>query len=106
MAPDETWGRSQARDVFGVAARMLDGRIARLAGDAPGAIAAFTAAAAAEDALAYDEPSPWYIPAREMLAEVLLATGDRTAAKRVLQVEVARRPGNFKSTAMLEKLAG
>src|SRR6185369_11998775 len=61
-------------------------------GDRNAAIGKFRAAAAADDALAFDEPAPWYIPPREALAHALLATGDAAAAESALREELARRP--------------
>ena len=58
---DEGWGRNHAADVLAVARLLLDGYIAESGGDRSAAVAYFTQAAAAEDALIYDEPAPWYL---------------------------------------------
>ena len=98
---DEMWGRSLAADVFGIAVGMLDASIAVLRNDTAGAIATLRRAAAAEDALAYDEPAVWYIPARESLARVLLATGDPAEAETVLRDELSRRPHSGRALFIL-----
>ncbi|MEO8133647.1 MAG: hypothetical protein ABI831_06710 [Betaproteobacteria bacterium] len=88
----EMWGRNLAADVFGVAQSILDGHLALARNERDAAIAAFRAAAAAEDALAFDEPAPWYVPAREPLGRVLLDNGDPAAAEVVFTDELKRRP--------------
>ena len=87
---DEAWGRNRAADIFAVASALLDGYLAVSSGDRVEAVRHFTRAAAAEDALAYDEPAPWYVPAREPLGAVLLASGDAAGAEQVFNAELAR----------------
>jgi tetratricopeptide (TPR) repeat protein len=89
---DEAWGRNLAADVFRIAASMLDGNLALAKGERSAAIAFFEAGVAAEDALNYDEPSPWYLPLREPLGATLLAGGDAAAAETVFVAELAKHP--------------
>jgi tetratricopeptide (TPR) repeat protein len=68
-----------------LAAEALAGQIAVKQRRFDEAIAHFRAAATMEDALTYDEPPPWYHPARNMLGEALLEAGrpaDAAAAFR------------------------
>ena len=58
-----------------LAAEALAGQIAVTQRRFDEAIAHFRAAATMEDALTYDEPPPWYHPARNMLGEALLEAG-------------------------------
>lgn len=92
VSDGEAWGRNRAVDVLAIARAMFDGYIASATGDAAAAIGHFTVAAAAEDALAYDEPAPWSVPPREPLGAALLATGDPASAEQVFVAELSRRP--------------
>ena len=92
MSDGEAWGRNRAVDVLAIARAMCDGYIASASGDDVAAIRHFTAAAAAEDALAYDEPAPWTVPPREALGAALLAAGDVASAEQVFVAELSRRP--------------
>jgi tetratricopeptide (TPR) repeat protein len=68
-----------------LAAETLAGQIAARQRRFDEAIAHFRTAATMEDALTYDEPPPWYHPARNMLGETLLEAGrpaDAAAAFR------------------------
>src|SRR6202011_1523969 len=58
--------------VFKVHEHLLAGGGGRRRRDDKGAIDLFHAAVAAEDALNYSEPPPWYPPVRPMLGRVLL----------------------------------
>ena len=92
MPVDEAWGRNLAADVLNIAAATLDGTLALARGDHVAAIAFFETGIAAEDALEYDEPSPWYLPVREPLGAALLAQGDATAAEVVFTAELTKHP--------------
>ncbi|MEP6995106.1 MAG: hypothetical protein ABI968_11335, partial [Acidobacteriota bacterium] len=61
--------------VLSVATAVLDARIAEAAGDREAALASWTKAVAADDALSYDEPPPWYYPVRESHGAALLRAG-------------------------------
>jgi tetratricopeptide (TPR) repeat protein len=58
-----------------LAAEVLAGRIAAAERRFDHAVAHFRAAATMEDALTFDEPPPWYHPARNLLGEALLEAG-------------------------------
>jgi tetratricopeptide (TPR) repeat protein len=92
MPAGEAWGRNRAADVLGIAAAMLDGNLAWALGERSAAIAFFESGVAAEDALSYDEPVPWYLPVREPLGAALLAGGDAAAAENVFVAELGKHP--------------
>ena len=84
------YGNNDARALAAVAVPYLDGRLALMTGDDAEAIAQLRKAVAAEDALAYDEPPGWYLPAREALGAALLKTHDYPAAERAFRDELDR----------------
>jgi tetratricopeptide (TPR) repeat protein len=90
MVGPVNWGG----DVLAVAEADLRGRIAFAAGDTSEAIAAFTAAVAAEDKLGYNEPPDWLLPERERLGATLLAAGKYAEAERVFRDDLRHNVGN------------
>jgi tetratricopeptide (TPR) repeat protein len=87
-------GLNPASAVLAIADKMLDARIAEAKGDRRTAAALLQETVKLEDALAYDEPPSWYIPARESLGRVLLASGDAAGAERVFRAELAMHPNS------------
>lgn len=83
-----------ARRLLGVLAGILEGEIARGAGDVPGAIAAFERAVALDDELDYDEPEPLPFPARHWLGAALLEAGRHADAERVYREDLKDHPHN------------
>ena len=77
-----------------VATHVLDARIAEAKGDRKVAIASWRKAVEAEDALAYDEPPPWYYPVRESLGAALLADGQAAEAEAVFRADLEIHPRN------------
>jgi hypothetical protein len=84
-------------DLVAVAIADLTGRIAEAKGDTAGAIAAFTAAVAAEDHLGYNEPPDWLLPERERLGAVLLKSKKYADAEAAFRADLAKYPGNPRS---------
>jgi tetratricopeptide (TPR) repeat protein len=78
--------------VFKVHENLLLGAIARSRHDDKAAIDSLTQAVAAEDALNYSEPPPWYPPVRPMLGRVLLATKQPAEAERVFRADLEKNP--------------
>jgi tetratricopeptide (TPR) repeat protein len=89
--------QNSAAAVFSVASNVLDARIARAKGDRAAALTSWSKAVAAEDALAYDEPAPWYYPVRESLGAALLADGQAAAAEKVFRADLEINPRNGRS---------
>lgn len=90
-------GNNSALAVLAVAAPYLDGRLALLAGDAPGAVDALRHAAAAEEALAYDEPPGWYLASNWMLGTALLRAGDPAGAERAFRADLKHNVASGRS---------
>jgi predicted Zn-dependent protease len=84
-----------------VASRMLAGRIAEARGDRDAAIAEYTKAVDAEDALNYDEPADWFYPTRETLGAALLRGGRAADAEKVLRADLKKNPNNPRSLWLL-----
>ncbi len=82
------------KNLVGAAAGILDGEIKRAEGDLPGAIAAFEAAAALEDAMIYDEPEPLPFAVRHWLGAALLEAKRFADAERVYREEIEDHPHN------------
>src|SRR5581483_11722707 len=80
--------------IFDIATFMLDANIARAHRDFKQAAALLRKAAAAEDALNYDEPPDWYLPPRESLGAVLLQDGHPGEAEAVFREELQHHPKN------------
>jgi tetratricopeptide (TPR) repeat protein len=81
---------NKASAVFAVAEALLDARIALARQDRKTAIEKLRAAAAAEDALNYMEPSDWILPVRETLGGVLLAEGNAAEAEKVFRADLEK----------------
>ncbi len=86
-----------AADVLIVAVGDLTARIAEARGDTAAAIKAYTAAAAAEDRLGYNEPPDWLIPERERLGALLLRAGRHGEAEKVFRADLIKHVGNPRS---------
>jgi len=83
-----------ASELLGTVAGILEGEIARAAGNLPDAIAAFERAVALEDAMEYDEPEPLPFSARHWLGASLLEAGRPADAERVYLAELEDHPHN------------
>ena len=83
-----------AKNLIGVLAGILEGELARDAGDLTAAIAAFERAVAADDALEYDEPEPLPFPARHWLGAALLDAKRSADAEKVYRDDLADHPHN------------
>jgi tetratricopeptide (TPR) repeat protein len=102
LPADATAGLNSARDVFRVAALIVQARIADAENRADDAIALLRRAADSEDALAYDEPSDWFFPARHLLGAQLLKAAQPAAAEAVYRTDLERNPSNGWSLHGLE----
>jgi tetratricopeptide (TPR) repeat protein len=90
-------GNNNAGALVAIARPYLDGRIALMRGNFAEAIRYLREAVAAEDALAYDEPTPWYLPSREALGAALLRGGDFAAAEKTFRDDLVRNPESGRS---------
>ncbi|MBS0364753.1 MAG: hypothetical protein JSR67_02890 [Proteobacteria bacterium] len=91
---DAVAGLNQLSAVLRVAEPIVAARIAASQGRDDEAISGLTQAVAAEDALAYDEPSEWYFPARHLLGAQLLLTHRPREAEQVYREDLRRNPHN------------
>lgn len=87
-------GYNSAASVLNVAATVLE---ARLATNGRGAVELWRKAVAAQDALNYDEPPPWYYPIRESLGAALLRNGQALEAEAVFREDLRRNRRNGRS---------
>jgi len=71
---------------------VLTGAIAKSRGDNAAAIESWKQAVAAQDALNYSEPPPWYPPVRPMLGKLLLANNQAADAEKVFREDLDRNP--------------
>ncbi len=78
--------------VFKVHENLLVGAIVRSRHDDKAAVDSLTQAVAAEDALNYSEPPPWYPPVRPMLGRVLLANKQPAEAEKVFRADLEKNP--------------
>ena len=90
-------GNNNAGALVAIARPYLDGRIALMRGNFAEAIRYLREAVAAEDALAYDEPPPWYLPSREALGAAMLRAGDFAGAEKTFRDDLVRNPESGRS---------
>ncbi len=81
-----------ARDLLGIASRIVGARIAEGEGDDEAAVALLQEAVAMEEAVPYMEPPYWYAPVRRTLGAVLLEQGKAQEAKAAFEGALARAP--------------
>src|SRR5215470_13523888 len=91
--PDLQGGNNVARDLLGVAAKILEARIATLQ-KKKAALALWAEAVALEDKLAYSEPADWFYPVRHYQGAALLAAHKAKEAEAVYREDLRRNPGN------------
>jgi len=91
IPPDTMYDQLNATGaVFKVHDHLLAGMIARSRHDDKMAIDSLTHAVAAEDALNYSEPPPWYPPVRPMLGCVLLEAKQLPEAEKVFRADLEK----------------
>ncbi|HEX8089131.1 MAG TPA: tetratricopeptide repeat protein [Blastocatellia bacterium] len=102
---DAMWGLNKLDDIMKTAKNMLGARVALAKGDKKSAIDLLKQAVAVEDALAYNEPADWVLPARESLGGVLLLSGDYAEAENVFRADLKQNPRSGRSLfGLLESL--
>lgn len=94
IAPDAREGLNAAHDLYAVGSEMVAGSIAAGRGANDEAARLLQGAVAAEDALGYDEPSDWYLPARHLLGAILLRAGHAAEAQKVYEDDLRQHPEN------------
>src|SRR5881227_584601 len=87
--------------VFKIHEHLLAAEIARSRHDDKAAIDSLKQAVAAEDALNYSEPPPWYPPVRPILGRVLLENKDFAEAEKIFRADLEKHPRNARALAGL-----
>jgi tetratricopeptide (TPR) repeat protein len=87
--------------VFKIHEHLLAAEIARSRHDDKAAIDSLTRAIAAEDALNYSEPPPWYPPVRPILGRVLLENKDFAEAEKIFRADLEKSPRDARALAGL-----
>lgn len=77
-----------------VAEKLLEGIIAEQENDLPTAILAFNKAVEFEDALIYNEPKDWLLPARQYLGDALWKEGSFSKAATIFKADLKENPNN------------
>jgi tetratricopeptide (TPR) repeat protein len=90
---EDSTGSNTTRDVVAIGALILDAAIAQKSG-AGRAVDAWRLAVAAEDRLAYNEPSDWFYPVRHYLGAALLAAKRFPEAEATYREDLRRNPRN------------
>lgn len=93
VSEDVAADTNSARDVLGVAAKVLAAFIAERQGS-PEALAAWAEAVRAEDGLAYAEPNAWFYPVRHYQGAALLDAKRWKDAEAVYREDLRRNRGN------------
>ena len=81
-------------DATKVAVKILEGVIAAKQQDYSKAIRLLKEGVVLEDAMIYNEPKDWLLPAREYLGTVLLKSGDAVKAAAIFEEDLEENPGN------------
>ncbi|MBI3451225.1 MAG: hypothetical protein HY049_20210 [Acidobacteria bacterium] len=92
VPPDSQLVNNSAGNLIKVVRPLLAGEIAARTGDPGAAIARLEEAVAAQDALTYDEPPPWFYPVRETLGAALIAAGKWPEAEAVYRKDLEINP--------------
>jgi hypothetical protein len=90
-------GLVDARTVLGVAATVLDARVAWARGERAKSLGLWKRAVAAADRIPYDEPPIWFYPVRESYGAALLMADRAVDAERVFRDDLVRHPRNARS---------
>ncbi|HYL70451.1 MAG TPA: hypothetical protein VEY89_04020, partial [Candidatus Dormibacteraeota bacterium] len=92
--PDALAGLNLLSGVLAIAQPALAARIAASEQRDAAAIALLTQAVAAEDQLAYNDPSDWFLPVRHLLGAQLLNAGQAAQAEGVYRADLKLHPSN------------
>jgi tetratricopeptide (TPR) repeat protein len=95
------WDLNTGTSLLDIAQASVEGELSAARRDWTAAVAALRRAVVTEDALTYDEPPPWYLPARQQLGDVLLRAGRPSEAESVFRQDLVRHPENGWSLAGL-----
>jgi tetratricopeptide (TPR) repeat protein len=102
ISPEVYASLNPAKSILAIAERHLAATIADRQGKRDDAVSALKEGTALEDELTYDEPAGWYLPLRQPLGGLLLATGRAREAERAYREDLVRFPNNGWSLHGLE----
>ena len=94
IGPDERFRFHDQATLLGVPRGILAAEIAWAAERGDEAVTLLEEAIAVEDALVYDEPEPWHLPARRVLGAILLETDRAERAEAVFREALDDHPGS------------
>jgi len=94
LAPNLSYGENMLPAVLAVATHMLSGELLYREGKIDEGLVQLREAVKSEDALRYDEPPDWILPARHALGAALLEAGRTAEAEQVYRADLARLPDN------------
>ena len=86
-------GMSSSKDVFALAAKILEARLATIE-KKPDALAKWDEAVKISDGLAYSEPDDWFYSVRSLQGAALLAATKAKDAEAVYREDLRRKPNN------------
>jgi predicted Zn-dependent protease len=98
-----TFSTNSGVAIVQIAPEVISGEIALKRGDVETAIRHLDRAVRFEDALVYQEPPDWHVPARQNLAAALLAADRPAEAETVLWEDLKRNPEHGWNLALLAK---
>jgi tetratricopeptide (TPR) repeat protein len=85
---------NSAEQIGKVGARLLKGEVLLAEGKTDEGLAALKSAVEAEDALRYNEPQDWRLPARHFLGAALFDAGRYEEARKVYEEDLVKNPEN------------
>lgn len=91
---DATQGNNEAKSIYEIGQLTAKARIASASGNHQEASGLLERAVAAEDKIAYNEPSDVIFPIRHLLGAELLAAGDPSKAETVYKEDLRLHPNN------------
>jgi tetratricopeptide (TPR) repeat protein len=95
LVPKATsFGNNGAEQIIAILQLTLEGEILNAEGKFDNALDRLRAALSLEDALRYDEPPSWMIPARHVIGATLLKAGRFAEAEQVYREDLRRLPDN------------
>jgi tetratricopeptide (TPR) repeat protein len=98
-----TFSANSGIGILRIAPEVIAGEIAAKRQDWDRAIAHFERAVRFEDALVYQEPPDWHVPARQNLAVALIGSGRADEAETVLWEDLKRNPEHVWNLTLLAK---
>ena len=98
-----TFSANSGIAILRIAPEVIAGEIAAKRKDWERAIAHFERAIRYEDALVYQEPPDWHVPARQQLAAVLIAAARADEAETVLWEDLRRHPDHVWNLSLIAR---